>query len=152
MSRESDFATRIAADATLMAVLTGGVYQAGSAGLEGLGREATPGAFDASGFLKPCALVRQRGNVPDGNVRDGLAQVVSATQVIEIWLYCDQSAGYTPIDAALARLFVLFEGYIFADSYPVELVNVIDRARDEGALSGASLARQDWAVYSILGG
>lgn len=150
MSREADFAARMTADSALMLILTGGVYRAELVGLEGLTRETTPNAFDANGYLKPSVLVRQRGNVPDGTVRDGLAQVVSTTQVVELYLYEDR--GYTAIDAALARLFVLLEGHIFAGSYPVELVNVIDRARDEGALNGASLARQDWAVYSILGG
>lgn len=138
------------ADAPLMAILTGGVYQSGNVGLEGISRDATPAAF-SSGYLLPVALVRQRGNVPDGNIRDGMAQVVSATQVVEIWLYADSGAGYVAIDAALSRLYVLFEGHAFTDSFPCELVNIIDRQRDEGALRGSSLARQDWAIYEVLG-
>lgn len=150
MSRETDFATRMLADAPLMAVLTGGVFQSGLVGIEGLGREATPGAFDADGFLKITALVRERSLVPSGEVRDGMAQVVSATQVVEIYCFADSGAGYTAIDAALARLFVLFEGWQPADAFPVEWINTINRERDQGALSGASLARMDFAVYSII--
>lgn len=149
MAREDDFHARMIADATLMAILTGGVFTSGAVGLEGISRETTPAAFDANGYLKPCALVRQRGRVPDNNVRDYQAQKTSTAQVVEIYLY--QDVGYTAIDAAITRLYTLLEGHLFADTFEVQLVNVIDRTRDEGALTGASLARLDWAVYSILG-
>lgn len=150
MARETDFYNRMVADSALNLILTGGVYQAGVVGLEGISRESTPAAF-SGGYLLPCALIRQRGNVPDNAVRDGMAQIVSTMQICEVWLYADSGAGYTAIDAAGARLFVLFEGYALPGAFPTELVNVIDRARDEGSLSGAGLARYDWAVHSILG-
>jgi hypothetical protein len=148
MATEDLFKTRMVADSTLMAILDGGVYAAGETGINGITRETAPGAFDANGYLEPAALVRQRGNVPDGNVRDGMAQVTSAIQVVEIYVY--QDSGYDQIDLALARLYDLFEGYQFANSFPAELVNIIDRQRDTGALAGASLARMDFAVYNII--
>lgn len=150
MSREADFATVMEADATLMAILTGGVHVSGEVGPEGISRHTTPSAFDSDGYLLPCALVRQRALVPDGIVRDGQAQHVSAAQVVEIWLYEDR--GYSNIDSAIMRLFVLFEGVtVGGDAFPAALVNVLDRQRDEGALAGSSLARMDWAVNSIMG-
>lgn len=149
MSRESDFATRMAADATLMAVLTGGVYQSGTVGRLGITRETAPAAFDAGGFLLPCALVRQRGRVPDGAVRDGAAQATSVAQVVEVWLYED--AGYSAIDAAAGRIYALLEGVtVGSDTFPAELVNRLDRERDEGALAGASLGRMDFVIYSVM--
>lgn len=148
MATEDLFKTRMVADSTLMAILGGGVFTAGTVGDLGVTRETTPAAFDTSGYLKPSALVRQRGNVPDGNVRDGMAQVTSAIQVVEIYMY--QDSGYDQIDLALARLYDLFEGYQFANSFPAELVNIIDRQRDTGALAGASLARMDFAVFNII--
>lgn len=150
MAREDDFATLMAADATLVAILTGGIYKSGTVGNEGITRETAPTTFDANGYLKPCALVAQRAAVPDNQVRDGMAQHTSTVQVVEIWLYQD-GGGYTSIDAAKARLYVLFEGYPFADSLPVESVNEVSRERDEGALKGASLERVDFAVYSVRG-
>lgn len=149
MAREDDFVTRMEADGTLMAILTGGVYSKAEVGREGITRDTAEDAFDANGYLKPCALVRQRGLVPDGDVHDEIAQLSSAGQVVEIYLYED--SGYGNIDSALSRLFTLFFGYQFSDSFPVELFNVIDRERDEGALKGASLARQDWMVREIQG-
>ncbi len=147
MSREHDFAVLMAADTTLMATLTGGVFESGLVGREGITRETAAGAFDSNGYLKPCALVKQRALVPDGGVRDGLAQAVSATQVVEVWLYED--SGYTNLDTARARLFALLEGHVFSGAYPAEWVNSITRQRDQGALTGKSLERMDFQVRAI---
>lgn len=157
MSREDDFKARIVDDVVgspvivtgtpIMATLTGGVFTKAEVGRDGITRNSAPGAFDANGYLKPCALVKQRGLVPDGAIRDGITQDVSAAQVIEIFVYED--GGYTSIDAALARIRDLFIGHHFTSSFEVEWVNLIDRERDEGALQGASMARIDFRVRSI---
>lgn len=159
MSREAEMALRMATDATLMAILTGEVWTPSGyilspaivvghkAGLDGITREETAAAFDTDGYLKPTALVKQRANVPDGNVKDYGAQVTSTTQIVEIWLYQDR--GYDQLDLAAARLYVLFYGKLLAGSFELDLVNVIDRQYDRGALKGASMIRQDWAVYSV---
>lgn len=149
MSREANFKTRMDADAPLLAILTGGVYVSGSLGLLGITRETTPSAFDANGYLKPCALVRQRPHIPDLQVVDFTAQVASATQVVEIYVYED--SGYTNIDSALSRLYTLFYGYQFSDSFPVEWLGTLDRERDQGALNGASMARQEWLIANVIG-
>lgn len=149
MSRESDFKTRMEADTTLMATLTGGVFTSASVGRDGITRTSAAAAFDSSGYLKPCALVKQRGLIPDLVVNDQEAGVASATQVVEIWLY--QDSGYDSIDTALNRLFVLFHGHSFTDSFPVEWLGTLDREVDEGALNGASMARQEYLVAEIAG-
>lgn len=149
MSREADFKARMIADTTLMAILDGGVFTSEDVGRDGITRTSAPDAFDANGFLQPAALVKQRGNVPDNQVVDQMAQIRSATQVIEIYLY--QDSGYDQVDLARARLYVLFEGYAFSNTFPAEWVNTIDRQQDEGALSGASLARIDFLVADIQG-
>lgn len=149
MSREDDFATRMAADSTLMTTLTGGVYKSGTVGREGITRDTAAGTFDANGYLKPAALVKQRDLIPDNQVNDQIAGVASAAQVVEIWIYED--SGYTNIDTALARLFVLFHGHSLTGAFPAEWAGTIDRQRDEGALKGASMARQDWLITDIQG-
>lgn len=130
-----------------MAILTGGVYVAGSVGAEGINRDTTTGAFDANGYLKPAALVRQRGLIPDLEIMELGEQLASVTQVIEIYLYED--TGYSSTDSALNRLFALFHGHRFSDGGIAEWINTLDRLRDEGALSGRSLARIDFVVRSI---
>jgi hypothetical protein len=147
-SREADFAAVMTADSTLMLVLTGGVYQSGVLGEDGITRASTPAAF--STYLLPCCMVKQRGNVPDNHVRSYDPQATSAVQVIELWLYCDKDAGYAPLDAASDRLYTLFEGHRFTNSFEVQLSNTIDRQRDQGALKGASLKRLDFATYSVM--
>lgn len=146
MSREDDFQTLLEADGTLMAILTGGVYTKAETGRDGITRDATPDAF-SSGFLVPCALVKQRGLVPDNAIRDSEEQETSAAQVVEIYIYED--SGYTNIDAAVARIKTLLVGHLFSDSFEVEWFNMIDRERDTGALQGASMARMDFSVRSI---
>lgn len=146
MSREGDFKTRMAADTALMAILTGGVFASGDVGRDGLTRADIAGT---DGWIRPAALVRERALVPDGWVHDQDAQDASARQVVEIWLYED--SGYTSIDAALARLYTLFQGHQFASAFPAEWAGTINRERDEGALLGASLARQDWLVADVIG-
>lgn len=148
MSKENDFATRMTGDSTLMAILTGGVYKSESVGIEGITRETATGAF-SGGYLLPCALIHQRGAVPDGQISDGITPRASYGQAVEIYLYQDSGAGYSAIDSAMLRLFVLFHGYSFSDSFPVEWVNTMDRLRDQGALNGAGMARMDFMVRSI---
>jgi hypothetical protein len=140
-------AVRLEGDGTLTAILTGGVYTRAEVGRDGITRESAPAAFDADGFLKPAALVRQRGLVPDGVVRDQIERVASAAQVVEIWLYEDR--GYASIDGALEELFGLLEGYQFESGFPAEWINTIDREQDEGALAGASLARMDFLINVV---
>lgn len=147
MAREDDFKTIMAADATLVAILTGGVYTSGVVGLEGITRDTVPAAF-SGGYLLPCALVRQRGNIPTGDVEDYNDQTTSASQIVEIWLYQDRN--YTQIDLAAARLYVLFQGRVMNDSFEIRLANDLDRQRDEGSLDGASLRRLDWQVVNII--
>lgn len=149
MSIETDFQDRMEADATLMAILTGGVYVSGELGPLGINRTDAPGAFDGNGYLLPCALVRERPLVPDLEVNDYLEQVASATQVVEIYIYQDR--GYSSIDAALDRLFVLFFGYQFNGTFPLEWLGTLNRERDQGALDGKSMARMEWLVPFIIG-
>lgn len=86
--------TALQADTTLMALLTGGVHAA----IE-ISRQDTPTAFDANAELKPCALVRIPTDTPTGPYD------TSTRTAVEIYFY--QRAGYSTIDAALARVFAL---------------------------------------------
>lgn len=151
MSRESDFAARMRADATLIATLTGGIYTREDIGPDGISRETTPGAFDANGYLRPCALVKQRGDLPDGEVVDEGEQTVSARQVVEVWLY--QRIAYAAIDAAKARLYTLFQSHQFSGASacaPIRWLGApVQRERDPGALEHASMERVDFLVQSL---
>lgn len=81
-------------DATLMAILTGGLYTT-----DEISRQKTPAAFDANSELRPCALLRLTSTSPTG------PHYHSAQQGIELYLY--QKAGYDQIDAAINRIYQL---------------------------------------------
>jgi hypothetical protein len=150
MSREADVAALLTVDVTLMAILTGGIFVYGNVGPEGISRgsESTATAFDADGYLLPCALVKQRGEIPTNDMVDYGEQMSSARQIVEIWYY--QDTGYAALDSARARVRALLQGVTLSDSFELKLVNTQDRLRDPGALAGASMAKQDWQVDFIL--
>lgn len=150
MSFESEVAAILQADATLVALLTGGIYTSATAGPNGITRETVSAAFDADGYLRPTALVKQRNVVPTGDVLDFDVKLESARQMVEVWLYSDQSVGYATLDTAAARVRTLLMGRQLTDSFELRLALWIDRQRDEGALSGAALERLDFQVDFIL--
>lgn len=81
-------------DATLMALLTGGVYRA-----QEISRQATPAAFDANLEVKPCGLVKQEAATRWGPLED------SGRVYVVVWLY--ERSGYTSIEAARKRIYTL---------------------------------------------
>lgn len=149
MAYEDDVNTLLEADATLVAILTGGIYKSGELGPLGITRGTTSAAFDANGYLLPCALVKERAQVATADVSDYGAQVNSARQVIEIWLYQEQGS-YAALDSARARLRVLLQGYVFSGAFEANLTQQFTRLREPGALAGASMARQDWQLDFIV--
>ncbi len=151
MSREADFYAVLNADATLLATLTGGVWKREAVGVEGLTRQTAAAAFDGNGYLKPCALIAERATVPDGVVKDLMAQKVSTRVVVEVYLYQDAGAGYSALDTAAARIYVLLQGKQLANSAEIELVNAVGRWREmDGALKNACATRLDFLVAGIM--
>ncbi|MHB0976898.1 MAG: hypothetical protein ACYC1U_06860 [Candidatus Aquicultorales bacterium] len=88
----------LAADGTLMAILTGGVH----AGAE-ISKTATPDAFDEVNRVKPCALVKLGAAVAVGPSGIGVEG-----EGFEIYNY--EQDGFGDIDAAIVREKVLLDG------------------------------------------
>ncbi len=97
--------TVLEADATLLATATGGVWSMDEAGRMGLNRTNTPAAFDSSGIIKPCILLRARALVPDFQLRDSNSKYSSARQTIEVYFY--QDSGYSTISTMKSRVYAL---------------------------------------------
>lgn len=150
MSYESEIAAILDADGTLDALLTGGIYVSATVGPLGITRETTPSAFDSNDYLKPCALVKEAAIVPTGDVLDFDAQIESARQRVEIWLYADSSAGYSTLDTVALRIRALLMGETLTASFDLQLVLWRTRDRDNGALNGAALERLDWQVDFVM--
>lgn len=148
MSREADVYTALHTGGVLEALyLTGGLYKYEDLGPEGISRESTPTVFDANGYLQPCGLIKQRSTVNTGDLSDYEYKLISLREVIELYLYQDR--GYDKIDGAKNLIMTELTGEIFSATYEMDLFNIIDRQRDNGALNGASLIRMDWSIVSV---
>ena len=79
------------ADVTLMATLTGGVYDR-----RGLSRTSTPDACNAPGELEPCAVVVVEAATPIGPHPDYRMERV----FFAVYLYEDEGNNYAGIDVA----------------------------------------------------
>ena len=86
--------TRLEADATLIAILTGGIYDASELPEDGLTPAAAPGAYTGT-RLKPCAVIRFRNQ--------NETQIVGASKRRFFEIYFYQGVGQSSIDAAAAR-------------------------------------------------
>lgn len=151
MTYAADARTAIAANATIMAQLTGGVYTYSGApptgaGRLGINRDSTPNAYDSTTrLLKPCALCKQRSTVPDGQVVDPVAQAQSTRTVVEVWLYSD-GASAAPETAASLIVTLLHERYAGGSRFV--LMNRIDDFRDP-EMERANVIRLDFEVAKV---
>lgn len=94
MSIRSAILAVLSGDATLLTILTGGVYTATE-----ISRQLTPDAFDSNGEVLPCALLSVEAEDPAGPFE------TSSRAFVTLHVY--ERQGYTAIDAALARIYVL---------------------------------------------
>lgn len=137
----------LAADATLTAALTGGIYTYQEIKMLGLTRDNTAIAstlFDSTTKkMKPCAVVKQRSRVPTGDIKDQALQLTSEAAVIEVWLYT--TANDAPPEIAADRVYALLhERQVVTGT--LQWVNTIEDYRDE-AMEHANVIRLDF-VYS----
>lgn len=96
--------TLLAADSTLGAIATGGVYTITETGRTGLNRTKHPDAF-VNGVMKPTVLIKERATTEYEGIADEAAKYKSVRCVIEIWLY--ENDGYTNINQMRDRIFTL---------------------------------------------
>ncbi len=130
------------ADATLLATATGGVWSFDETGRLGLSRTLTPAAFDSTGRIKPCVLLKVRSRGPFGGIADGGSQFVATREVLEVWLYED--TGYANIDIMRDRVFTLLHNVQLSGSFACLWEWDVRGARDTDL--DASVERSDYAV------
>lgn len=132
--------TFLADDAVLMALLVGGLYTVEQSGRSGISRSSTPDAYDAAGFLQPCAVLRA-GNVkrvsPIRDHRNG------AAQVLEIYLYDDGDSGFGAILTARDRIIALLDRQWLPGAGSLRWAGGAEDLRDP-KLNNAALVRVDF--------
>jgi hypothetical protein len=150
-----DVATLLEADGGaggVATLLTGGIYTYEETKRLGISRDNTPSAFNTTtGLLKPCCIVKARAQTADGGISDDPEQSVSYVQVLELWFYDDGDAGFSTIEAARDRAFVVLHGQTVGASnlIPRWVGNPIIDARD-AQLDYAAMLRTDYNVNGLV--
>lgn len=158
-TREQQFKEAMLADATLVALLTGGIYTDEEIGIEGLHRgdidpsssnySLTAAAFDERGELLPCAVIRQGGVMPYGNTQNPSQQISGTAQRVEVFFY--QNRRYTVVDAARERNYFVLQGKRLSSpgSYPITWMADSPYYYDVGPVANSVTTKQDWMVVSM---
>ena len=144
MSYDGAIYTLLSADATLVAILTGGIYHKRDMTTEGIDRDGTPDAFDTIGLLKPCLVVSGRGNIPTNQLADPATQYTTTSQVVELWFYADRDAGLDTLESATERVYALLQGKKVTGAARMSLVNELMGRAPE--LDNAVFIRHDYQV------
>jgi hypothetical protein len=120
MSLSDDIKTALANNGSLAALLTGGIFN----DVEEINRQDTPGAFDANGEIKPCALIKYNTEIP---LRSGYLSAVN--DPITIYFY--QRQGYSVIEPAMDLAYtILNETQIGTRVWNIEFDIAIKQQRD----------------------
>ena len=94
----------LAADATLAALLPGGLHVAAE-----ISRQLTPAAFDADSELLACGLVKTGGDAPAGPV------AIAGVKLVNVWLYHPTSDEAN--DTAASRVKALLHKTVLPGTY-----------------------------------
>ena len=116
---KAEVAALMAADATIAAALTGGIY----ATVTALSKAQTAAAFDSFGRVKPCALVKlemEAATGPRGAFKRQIAQ-----------LYFYESMGSAGIQSAADRTRVVLQESKLANGWEVKFMDTLPDLWDD---------------------
>jgi hypothetical protein len=152
MTIDSLIHTRLSGDATLIALLTGGVYLSRSLPRRGITRDDLDAAWmdSETGALLPLAVVKPRGIVATSDIRDQTRQLTSTNQVIEIWMYADGDAGFATLESAANRIYTLLQERRVAGQYSMTFDQKLYPPR-ASELGDAGVIRMDFQSIAYMG-
>lgn len=149
MSRVTQIRDFLRSDATLVALLTGGIWQLSDTGRNGLDRRSRPEAFDGTtGVLKPTAVLRGRGHHKWGGIDDITESTTSGRQVLEIYFYDDGDRTYNTIESARSRVKSLLHYKRLPGISMIKWFNNLDDEKAE-ELNEALMIRGDYEIIAI---
>lgn len=123
---------KLSGDTALMGTLTGGMHTATE-----ISRQTTPAAFDASGELCPCGLLRLETSTPFGPFEH------SQRLYFVVMLY--QRSGCDSIEAARSRVYALLHKTCVSPTagacWEIEHANDVLDVRDEALACSLALSR-----------
>ncbi len=145
MSRETEVAAYLRADATLTALLPGGIYSESDMGEAGItSAESTPAVW-TGGVFQPCAVVRERMPVPQYQVVDETAQLTDQAQSVEVYVYSRVPA---TLETAHGRIYTLVQGHRFTAAWGARWQGGVSNRRAP-ELPDVWMARRDYRLISI---
>jgi hypothetical protein len=110
MSRETEVADYLRADAALRALAPGGIYPDAMLPESGLTNAKLVTKVWAGGVFNTTIVVRERAPVPTGDLQSTASQHTSMSQAIEVWGYGKTADA---VEAALNRVYALMMGKRF---------------------------------------
>lgn len=152
MSREEIVANLLRADSEWTDLFTGGTYTDEQLGVEGLRRgEDSPcaQAYDDDGLLRPCAVVRQSGELPFGDVRNMADGFVAMSQMVMVYTF--QMRGHEIVDTGKLISYRILEGQRLQKTYPIWMVAESPPIPDGGPIANSTMFRQDWIAVFVRG-
>lgn len=112
--------TTAEADATLMATLTGGLFDASELDYDGLSMASIPRESDGV-TIKPFGVIRWRGG---NRLETGSNDFYADSETVEIYLYAP--VGYSSIESAMRRIRQVFDNrYLSADNRDMAHIRVM---------------------------
>ena len=154
MSREFEVATLLRADPLLTSILTGGIFTDEEIGVEGIRRGIAPDdtnptkeAFDENGVLRPCAVVRQRGETNYQNIRMPNERMEAVGVVVQVFFY--EFRGHVAIDIARQRVYELLFNTRLPGTYPLWRIAESPTFPDMGPVANSTVGIQDWQVVFL---
>lgn len=87
--------TLLNANVPVTTILTGGIYTVNDLGYKGLSRHnpACASAFNATGDLVPCAVIKGLGEKPTHELNDQTTKFATVREMVQIFLYTHGVAG-----------------------------------------------------------
>jgi hypothetical protein len=153
MSREQLVKDILVATPAIVALLPGGIYTDEELGVEGLRRgEDSPcaAAYDDDGLLIPCAVVRQTGESPFGDIRNIADKFSAMTQMVMIYFF--EMRGHSVVDAVKLLSYSALEGQRLGATYPIWMTSETGAIPDGGPVANSTMLRQDWVVVFVRQG
>ncbi len=120
MTLSNDVKAALQADASLVALLTGGIHN----NIEEISRYNPAAAFDANKELLPCALIKVPNETPAG------PYLTSVRTTFVLYFY--QREGYGVIEPAMALAFADLNEKRIGSIWNVEYVSGVYQQRDQG--------------------
>lgn len=142
--------TLIALDATLVALMTGGIYEFTALPPNGIKPSTLAAAYTNGKTLKPLCVVRGRNPVPFSRIKDARTQFRPVRQAVEFYLYADRDAGYTLLKAARDRIYTLLDQKRVAGSWKLLYADALEYPDPD--LNNACTIKLEYTVIGHLGG